>query len=480
MKVTRIAYSRDLNNGKYKQLVQQAKLLGRVRSLVWQQYGSVSGVGVRDREIRDTWMADGTAASFGVLANSWKETLRDAVGDIRARRESSKVKVRSAVYKHCLDPGERRRYYTLLKADQWAEDTYLSRLMRQHYTRGRNHTHNQIVVRADQYRTFTRTDGGNVWLAVPGLVRRQMVRIPLDTTVAPTGTLRIILRNNRVEVHYQIDSGSMRSSLRPSGDRVIGVDKGYTEAFTDADGDHHGDGLGERLAAESDHRRIKNERRAKIRAIAEKAFAAGDLAKSARIVNNNLGLTKRTRRNERFEVTMRSLVFSAAHAVVNKAREVVAEDLTRPIPKQKKRGKTINRRLSAWIKGVEAEALANVSERRGSALTLVNAAYTSQVAPCCDVLAHRHGDRLHCTRCGVVWQADHAAAINIERRKSDPDIGLYTPHLRVKQILLERDRRRLSTAEPGLQPSQRRRANNHPFDGHQRTNSDQGIGSRIR
>jgi hypothetical protein len=80
----------------------------------------------------------------------------------------------------------------------------------------------------------------------------------------------MILRNNRVEVHYQIDAETMRSSARPPGDRVLGVDKGYTEAFTDSDGEHHGDRLGELLAAESDHRAIKNTRRAKIRVIAEK------------------------------------------------------------------------------------------------------------------------------------------------------------------------------------------------------------------
>jgi hypothetical protein len=51
-----------------------------------------------------------------------------------------------------------------------------------------------------------------------------------------------------------------------------------------------------------------------------------------------------------------------------------------------------------------------------------------------------------------VIQADHAAAINILERVSDPDIALHTPHTRVKQILLERaDRQRISTADPGLQ-----------------------------
>jgi hypothetical protein len=42
-----------------------------------------------------------------------------------------------------------------------------------------------------------------------------------------------------------------------------------------------------------------------------------------------------------------------------------------------------------------------------------------------------------------VWHADHAAAINILDRAADADIGLYTPHRRVTQIIQDRaDRHR--------------------------------------
>jgi hypothetical protein len=61
--VTRIACSASLNAGKYAQLEEQARRLGRVRSKVWREYGSVSGAGVSDRTIRDRWMADGTAGA---------------------------------------------------------------------------------------------------------------------------------------------------------------------------------------------------------------------------------------------------------------------------------------------------------------------------------------------------------------------------------------------------------------------------------
>jgi hypothetical protein len=186
VKVTRIAYSRDLNAGKYAELVEQARRLGRVRSLVWDRHGSITGVGLSDRQIRDAWMADGTATSFGVLANAWKETVRDAVADIRAHREAAKVEVRRMIDRRQLPESERKRLYTLLKRDQWTGDPRLRRWMRRQWRRGHNHTSNQIIIRSDNVRTFTLTEGAEVWLAIPGLAPRTNVVVPLDTTLAPT------------------------------------------------------------------------------------------------------------------------------------------------------------------------------------------------------------------------------------------------------------------------------------------------------
>lgn len=161
-------------------------------------------------------MADGTAGTFGVLANAWKETVRDAIADIAASRESAKARARRAVHRRITDEAGRRKAYADLKHNRWADDPYLRRLMRQHWKHGRNRTRNQIVVRSDQYKTFTLREGGNAWLAVPGLARRQLVMIPLNTTVAPAGTLRLILRGGEVEVHYAIDAKNVRSSGVPA------------------------------------------------------------------------------------------------------------------------------------------------------------------------------------------------------------------------------------------------------------------------
>ena len=72
-------------------------------------------------------------------------------------------------------------------------------------------------------------------------------------------------------------------------------------------------------------------------------------------------------------------------------------------------------------------------------MRLVNAAYTSQVIPGTGFLGERVGDRLYCPHGGrVVWHAVHAAAITILDRAADADIGLYTPHSRVTQIIGDR------------------------------------------
>ena len=117
MKVTRIAYSKNLNKGKFNQLEEQAKRLGRVRTEVWQRFGSIRGVGVKDRAIRDQWIKQ--KRDFAVLATPWKETLRDAIADIAMTVEAAKIPVRRAIGKHTKDANEQRRLFTSLKSNKY-------------------------------------------------------------------------------------------------------------------------------------------------------------------------------------------------------------------------------------------------------------------------------------------------------------------------------------------------------------------------
>jgi hypothetical protein len=110
--------------------------------LVWDRYGSITGVGVSDRQIRDGWMADGTATSWGVLANAWKEGPCGTVADIRVHREAAKAEVRQRGGRGLLPEAERK--HTLLTRDQWTGDPLVRRWMRGQWRRGHNHTGNQL------------------------------------------------------------------------------------------------------------------------------------------------------------------------------------------------------------------------------------------------------------------------------------------------------------------------------------------------
>jgi hypothetical protein len=430
-KVTRIAYSRHLNQGKSERLAEIARRLSKLRAEVWRRYGSVQGVELTDRTIRDQWLAEGR--EFGVPARLWKETLRDTFGDIVAYREAAKVEVRKAIWKRTRDDeDERKRLYTLLKKDEWLEDSYLRRMMRKHYKHGHTEVANQIVLDSGCYTTFERN--GQAWIKVMSLEHSKRIAIPLNTSRLPSGTLRLILRGGRVEVHYAVEAEDV-CSVKPAGEEMVGIDKGYTEVFTDSDGDVHGEALGNLLSSESDYLKTKYQRRNRLRAIAEAKPHKRD-----KILRNNLGRKKLDQRKRKHTARVRDKVFKATHSVVDKASRVACEDLTSPIS-GRMYGKDQTRRLSGWVKGIMAKALEAVSQRRGSTLEIVNAAYTSQADSRYGVLlGHRRGDAFYCYD-GEVLDADANAARNVLSRLYDDEIRLYTPYADVKDILLERTER---------------------------------------
>ena len=117
MKVTKILHSYQLNPGKYAALEEQAFLLGEIRTGAWEKFGAVAGLKLKDRQVRDMWMAE--KRKFAVPANAWKETLRDAMGNIKAYREAAKEKVKKAIRERTSDDVELKRLDGLLKYDNW-------------------------------------------------------------------------------------------------------------------------------------------------------------------------------------------------------------------------------------------------------------------------------------------------------------------------------------------------------------------------
>ena len=448
-KVTRMLHSQGLNAAKYDRLSDLAALCGRVRADAWQRCSGVATVLQSPYEIRDAWMAEGYDW-HGLPARLGKATLADALGDIAAAREAAKVPVRKAIrHRTRGDKAERERLYSLLKQNRWTEDPFLHRQMCKSWRGGQSHVTNQIVADAGSY--TTKLWHGRAWIYLQGLERGQRIAIPLKGTHLPSGTLRILLRDNgQVEVHYAVDETRV-CSTRPCGEATVGVDKGYTEAYTDSGGERHGEGLGDLLSAESDHRKVKGTRRNHLRDTEQKHRAKGNHRKADTIRKNNLGNQKWDRRRTLYRKQVRDHLCQAAHTVVDKAGTIACEDLSATMKSAPYRHRDTNRRLSGWVKGVMADTLTSISRRRGSVPALVNPAYTSQIDSRTGLLqGRRRWDRFYCCD-GVVLDADVNAACNILARLYDEEITLYMPYREVKALLAERTRTTVGTAPPGLE-----------------------------
>lgn len=431
MKVTRTIYANVPA-----QLAAICKTAGYIRADIWRRYGALGNVGVSasavrteivEKKIYDGLFIDGTIRA---------ETTKDIVNDILTYKAAAKLKVRQAIAKRASDENERKRLYTLLKRDEWLSDPFLHRQMRKHFRHGKSEVANQFIVRSDKYATEI-VDGK--FLINVRLAKKYGDNIVLTTTTSGknvdlTGSnLRIIVKDGFTEIHYATEKGDGREC----GDQVLGIDKGYTEAFTDSDGDHHGQDFGKVMTDYSDKVSATGKQRNKLHALEKKHRESGRTAKADRIKKHNLGSKKIDARKETTQKRLRTIAYQSAHSIVDKAAVVASEDLTAVIA-SKHQWKRFNRRMSAWAKGVLAEALDSVCEQRNAKHTLVNGAYTSQMDSTNGLLeGKREGDKFYRAN-GDVLQADHNAALNVLARLDDGEISRFTPYKEVRRILLAR------------------------------------------
>jgi len=289
------------------------------------------------------------------------------------------------VYQYKISPNKvenettRKSLYTKLKRNTLTDDAYLTRLMRKYWKRGHTSVKNQIILDANSYTWFERN--GHGWIKVQSFERGKRIAIPLASTHPVAGTIRLILRNGNVKVHHVI----ALTDDTPCGEATLGIDKGYTEAFTDSDGERHGLGLGKEISTNSNDLKPIYQARSKLMTIAEK-YADAHPEKAKRIHDNNLRRKKLNTKKKRHNAKIRTIAFTAAHSVVDKAKVIAVEDLTKPIKRKDRKktsrknyGKNQRRRLNSWAKGVLVEALSSVSLRRGASVVPVNCAYTSQI-----------------------------------------------------------------------------------------------------
>lgn len=431
---TRTYYSKKLDNKMYSELKLIAKKLGILRKIIWHQFSS-NPKKLNDREIRDQWLnAKNNETNFypkiidQIPARLWKETLRDTIGTIDAYFEAGfKEAIRILYKKHGKQKG--KELAKILKTD-YKSNKELHRLVRKLIPKGVSKADNIICLDEGCY-TFEQDI-----LLVTGLRKRKMLSIPLTTKYRPKGNFKIILKeDNKCELRVNFKYQSKVQIEKPY--EAIGVDKGYTEVFTDSTGERHGNDFGKLLTKKSDFLKEKYKNRNKLYAIMKKANEKGDKKKAENIKRNNLGNKKLNRQKEKANIELKEIIYKAAKTLAQKAKIIAIEDLT--FKTKSTKFKNVNRRLSSWIKSTIDEAISKYCFIYGTKLVYVNAAYTSQ------------GDsRYNCALVGkrignsfigfdeVVLDADINAALNILARLYDQEISLYTPPEKVKEILIKR------------------------------------------
>ena len=431
MKVTRILHA-EANP----EVIALCKHVAGMRADLWRRYGALGTHGRTVGDIRKD--AVGLYSALPIDGTIRSETCKDILNDIYLYRAATEAKVRQAVFKRTTDTAERARLFTLLKRGEWLFDPFLHRQMRKHFRHGVAKCDNQFIVRSDRVHAMTVDGKLCIQIAIASKYGKPIVLATNSTghnVNLSKCNLRIIAKHDVVEIHYCTDKAAGRAVGQQA---TIGVDKGYTEAFVDSNGNKHGTGFGKVMTTYTDKVHKTGQARGKLHAIEKKHRSAGRNAKADRITANNLGTIKLDARRELTQKNVRQIAFKAVHAVVDIAATVAAEDLTSVIANKSPLWKKFNRRMSAWAKGSLAEALESVTKQRGAKLALVCAAYTSQIDSQTGLLeGKRIGDRFY-HKSGDVGHADINAARNVLARLHDPDIGRFTPFKTVRAILLAR------------------------------------------
>ncbi len=436
MKVTRILYC-ETDPESLERLEEMAKQLAFLRAEIWYRFGALGTVGKTKAEINKEIRALPFYKVLSIAGNTKCQVVNDTVLNILMVKEACKEKVKKEIWKRTRNANERKRLFTLLKADQWLDDNFLHRRMRHHFKHGKSKMDNQVLLMS-QNQSVSIVDGKAVInLEFPqkfgGVIRLQTQSNERLTDFLNKKNLRIILKGKVIEVHYAFD----KPSGRACGQGEIGIDKGYTEAFVDSDGIFYGTDFGQLITAFSDQNKQVGQRRNKLHALEKKYQAEGNHAKADNIKTFNLGQQKKITKKKRIQNQLKDRAYKAVHKMADKAQLIISEDLTSPI-KKKTNFKNMNRRLANWYKGILAKAIDHVTSQRGAINAPVNCAYTSQMDSNTQRLeGKRVGDKFYHVN-GEVSHAGVNASKNVRVRYRDSTIKLYMPYKEVKSLLLSR------------------------------------------
>ncbi|NEN98454.1 MAG: transposase [Moorea sp. SIO3I7] len=425
------------------------KKLGIVRSESYNKLGSINHWGLDWKKAIPEVKSFRNPDSLGLPAKLMDWAINDVAKAITAQQAACIDAVAKRIYRRF--PGKenqnkRKELCKQLKTVAFLDNPLLHRLVRRFFQRGHSWIKNQIVYQQVGYKC-KRLSRNTYQLELAGLRRGKRNRIVVRSNRKIKGQIRLIHNQllQKFEIHFLVDHGTVEI---PSERRSLGVDKGYTEAFYDSDGQAHGKDLGKVSTKKSDRICAKNRNRGKLWALHRKLEKI-DSVKSARILENNLTRKTENRRYRKNQAELTAIIGAASKSLFNgeslkvfavRVAWPTASDLTQPI-RNKRQSKAVSRKLNSWMKGVMRDSLQKWADWTGSVVTEVQPSYTSQIdSRNGTLLGKRTGDNFTGFD-GVVLQADHNAAKNILARGTDFEITRYMSKTEVQAVLLRRTAR---------------------------------------
>ncbi|NEQ85949.1 MAG: transposase, partial [Moorea sp. SIO2I5] len=431
------------------ELLSTMKKLGIVRAESYNKLGSISHWKLDWKKAYPEVRSFRTPESLGVPSKLMEWTVSDVAKAITAQQAACTEAVIKKIYKRF--PGKdnqkkRKELCKQLNSLSFLEQSLLHRVVRKEFQKGHSWVNNQIVYQQGGY-TSKRLSRNAYQLELAGLKRGKRNKIVVKSNRKIKGQIRLIYNKDieRFEVHFLVDYGTVEIS---DDRRSVGIDKGYTEAFYDSEGQAHGTELGKVATKKSDRICAKNRNRGKLWALHRKLEKI-DPAKSARILKNNLTRKTENRRYRQNQSELTAIIGAASKSLFNgeslkvfavRVAWPTASDLTQPI-KNKRQSKAVSRKLNSWMKGSMRDSLEKWANWTGSVVTEVQPSYTSQIdSRNGTLLGKRTGDNFTGFD-GVVLQADHNAAKNILARGTDFEITRYMSKTEVQAVLLRRTAR---------------------------------------
>ncbi len=425
------------------ELLSTMKKLGIVRAESYNKLGSINYWRLDWKKAIPEVKSFRTPDTLGLPAKLMDWTINDVAKAITAQQAACIDAVIKKIYKRFSgkkDQKTRKEFCKQLKTLAFIKNPLLHRLVRKQFQRGHSWVKNQIVYQQVGY-NCKRLSQNNYQLELAGLTRGKRNKIIVKSNRKIKGQIRLIYNQllQKFEVHFLVDHGNVRI---PAERRSIGLDKGYTEAFYDSDGQTHGKGLGKAATQKSDRICEKNRKRGKLWALHRKLEKI-DPVKSARVLKNNLARKTENKCYRQNQSEIKAIIGAASKSVFNgESLKVFAEDLTQPI-RNKRQSKPLSRKLNSWMKGELRDSLQKWANWTSSVVTEVQPSYTSQVdSRNGTLLGKRTGDNFTGFD-GVVLQADYNAARNILSRGTDKDITRYMSKTEVQAVLLRRTARYL-------------------------------------